>query len=236
MSHSAEQVALYAYRCLCRELTTRRVSIATSAELLKSPRLGAFAPILGDLLGGFQIGLRGLENHKAPFDAAIQNGTFEEFKWLTFKSRGPWTHQVSGVLYPDFDWLGQPLQPIGAPGVTPQLLTFFTAPTDDGWCITLAWHETSSTVCRLLVRSLAGAVHAGMPLQDGLFRLVARSENQVFRISWWNALTDHKKGAIRDNVREATSLNVPPRSTCLVAGHEGVCTWHFDAVIDKVGA
>lgn len=73
-------------------------------------------------------GFQHLHRHKLIYDAAISQGNFAEFRFIVFRSSSPCSVQASGLLFPDYDFLGRKLQDLGPEAEALDLLTFFTAP------------------------------------------------------------------------------------------------------------
>jgi len=229
---TSEQVALYAYRCLCREYFVKENAVRLFANLQDHPDLDSqLEALVVSSLAGHSIGLEGLKYHKAMHERALQSGRFHEFEFTVFTSRAPCALQMSGLLYPDFDFTGQRLQDISNTTTEPDLITFFTAPTRDGWAFCFAWHISSSRSCKALLQSLASVVHSGGKLQDALLRFsLSCCENHAFRISWWDGLPAEAKAALVERISIMASPYLPVPSTYLKVGCEDIADWSFENV------
>lgn len=232
MGEDKKQIALYAYRCVCRELFVKEnaVSVLKYAKDHSgiTPEMRSF--ISGTLLGN-NIGLSGLNYHKNIYDQALINEYYDDFEFVFFNSTSQCNVQLSGLLYPDFDFEGHFLQEIGRTDLPLDLITFFTAPVENGWAFCLAWHASSNNTCMPLVRSLANKVYNGEKIEDAMLRLsLYCCENHAIRISWWDNLNvDDKNSCLEAMQLMADPINPIP-SDYLVSGCEGIADWSFDYV------
>ncbi|WP_299196019.1 hypothetical protein [uncultured Amphritea sp.] len=230
-----EQVALYAYRSLCREYFVKENAVRTLENLKGHEALTKEkSEFLEAALKGFGIGFEGLIHHKRHYDNAISNGKFHEFKYTVFIAHSRQDLAFSGVLYPHFDFLGRQLQDLGVEGVPLDLITFFSAPAEEGWAIGIAWHESSDRYCREFLRSLATHVYEGASLDDAILRFVfSCCENHAIRMSWWDGLKEKSQSSILERVRFMTSLECgyDPRHLCVVL--EGIAKWEFGHVLSS---
>lgn len=232
LTEKKEQIALYAYRCLCRELFVKE-NAATVMERMKSyPNLSAQqASMLSSSHIGHIIGLAGLKHHKFFYDQALADKDYEPFEYTYFTSSNPCNIQLSGLLYPDYDFKGNFLQDLGERTRPLDLITFFTAPTPEGWAFCFAWHESSSQTCIPLLGSLAAIIHSGEKPQDALLRFtLSCCENHAIRISWWNQLPIEFKREAIDRMHLMASPTTPVPSDYLESGCEGIANWKFEYV------
>ncbi|WP_221768160.1 hypothetical protein, partial [Pseudomonas paraeruginosa] len=227
---SAEQVALYAYRSLCREFFVKENAVRVLTEAQKSERLPSeHREMMKAMLQGTTMGFRGLKFHKQHYDIALRERRFDDFRYITFISESRCSLQLSGLLYPDFDFLGRPLNDLSDWSSPPGLITAFTAPAADGWSYTFAWHGSSDAISIPFIQSLMERVATGSKLEDLLLRFSLSScENHAIRISWWDALPAAGKMAIlgRFSLMLDPDSAVPPNY--LVAGCEGLADWEFE--------
>jgi hypothetical protein len=227
-----EQVALYAYRSLCREYFVKENAVALMRRMEEHPGANERTRrLMKSSLTGNLRGFDGLRHHKSIYDEALRSGNFEDFDFTCFISRSRCSLQLSGLLYPDFDFLGRQLQHLGDWSSPLDLITFFTAPCAQGWAFAFAWHRSSSQTCLPFMESLAHRVGTGEKLQDALLRFAfSACENHAFRISWWNDLPLAAKKAVIERMILMVDPNVPVPSNYLVAGCEGIADWEFEYV------
>ena len=171
LTGSHEQVALYAYRSICREYFVKGNASITLNEMLGYPDLNwSQLQLLRGAARGQAIGFQRLKRHKDIYDECLAAKDFSGFKFVIFESKSKFSFQASGLIFPDFDFLGRQLQDLGRQTKDLDLLTFFTAPTVEGWAFVFAWHESSERSCSWLIQSLAESGSAGAKLEDTLLR------------------------------------------------------------------
>lgn len=227
-----KQVALYAYRCLCHELFVKENAVAVMEKLKSYQGLSPQEmPMLYSSHFGHRVGLAGLNYHKILYDQALATEDYEQFEFTFFISTKPCNIQLSGQLYPDYDFEGYQLQDLGELAKPLDLITFFTAPTIEGWVFCFAWHVSSSKTCTQLLRSLASRVQNGENLQDALLRFsLSCCENHAIRISWWEQLSIESKRNALNRMQLMVSLDTPVPANYLNSGCEGIADWDFEFV------
>lgn len=224
-----EQVILYAYRCLCREYFVKKNALSLTEKCIKDGSIPR--KMLEPFNIGFKHGFTSLTFHKGKFDNSISTKRYDDIVFVCYESKSKWQTQFSGVLYPDFDFLGGKLQNIGNLNATLNLLTFFTAPTKDGWAFVFAWHKSSDVTCQRLLSSLSVIVENGALLEDAIFRFsLSCCENHAFRTSWWIKLSEMQKKVILKRAELMASPDIAVPSTYLSFGLEGIASWSFSKV------
>lgn len=228
-----EQVALYAYRSVCREYFVKENAARSLSAMIDHPDLPeANRQLLQDAAQGQAFGFQHLHWHKVIYDAALAQRNFAEFRFIVFWSSSPCSIQATGLLFPDYDFLGRKIQDLGPEAETLDLLTFFTAPTDQGWAYVLAWHESSDQTCQLVRQSLQEGFRYGAKLEDMLLRISLACENHAVRISWWDGLNPSAQSAGLAALAVGTDPRVGVPSDYLARGCEGLADWTFDSVQD----
>lgn len=227
-----KQLALYAYRCLCREYFVKENAVAVLSKMKNHAELDSSSrQLLSDSQIGHSIGLAGLIHHKSIFDAALRAGDYEQFEFTYFASQSPCPIQLSGLLYPDYDFEGDRLQDLGNHGAPLDLIAFFTAPTEDGWAFGFAWHVSSNRTCVPFMQSLAAKVATGEKVEDALLRFsLSCCENHAVRISWWDALDEASRSMAIERMFLMMHPNVPVPNHYLAKGCEGIADWQYEYV------
>lgn len=227
-----EQVALYAFRSICRELFVKENAVRVLHALRNHPQLSDCRKSLSEAsLLGHSRGLAGLEHHKRYNDEALDGKDYDEFEFTYFTSSSNCPLQLSGLLYPDFDFLGRELQDLANWAAPPDLITFFTAPTSHGWAFGFAWHASSNRSCVPFMQSLASQVAEGKKLEDALLRFsFSCCENHAFRISWWNGLSSESRLAVQERMLLRLDPTIPVPPDYLVGSCEGIADWKFGYV------
>ncbi|MBP6132427.1 hypothetical protein [Thauera sp.] len=233
-----EQIALYAYRCLCREYFVKENAVVALGKMKGHLELDETGrQFLSASLIGHSLGFAGLKHHKSIFDAAISSNDFEQFEFTYFTSRSPCAVQLSGLLYPDCDFEGNQLQELGSDEKPPDLITFFTAPIDNGWGFGFGWHASSNRSCIPFMRSLDRRVATGEKIEDALLRFsLSCCENHAIRISWWDGLHEASRNAAIERMLLMMHPNIPVPNYYLAIGCEGIADWQFEYVHTTLSA
>ncbi len=219
-----QQIALYAYRCLCREFFVAENNVRSLEKFDINSQ-----SFLQNLLIGNLLKFERLKCHKFHYEEALRNEKYDEFEFVYLASKSTFSLQLSGLLDPDFDFLGQHLQDILDISSRLDLITFFTAPTQEGWAFCFAWHRSSNMTCVPFIKSLLSCVENGQTWEDVLLRFsFSNCENHAIRISWWDNLPQLSKQHIIERMFMKCSPVIPVPSNYLTTGLEGIANWRFD--------
>ena len=226
------QVALYAYRSLCRECFVKENAASVMKKMMAYPGLSARQRVVLEASQiGHSLGYAGLQHHKSLYDQALMAQDYDQFEYLVITSKDQCNVQLSGLLYPDYDFEGSLLQDLSDWERVPDLITYFTAPTAEGWAFGFAWHASSNQTCIPLIASLASRVRQGVNPQDAILRFsISTCENHAIRISWWDGLDTSAKAALIERMRFMTAQDTPVTPDYLVSGCEGIADWEFEHV------
>lgn len=227
-----QQIALYAYRCICREIFVKENAVMVAGEMKSHSALSMEKQaILYASQLGHRMALEGLQHHKSIYDKSLSAKNYEQFEFVVFSSLDPCNVQLSGLLYPDFDFEGNLLQDLARFDYYLDLITFFTAPTTKGWAFCFAWHVSSNNTCLPLIQSLASKIYHGEKPADALLRFsLSCCENHAIKISWWDALSESAKIEAVERMRLMADPYTPVPSNYLVSGCEGIANWGFEYV------
>ncbi len=230
-----QQVFLYAYRCICREYFEKENAVNLMG-FTKSKQLPDGVGELFMAAGiGHTIALENLKEHKRWYDQSLARTDYSDIQYVCFLSDDPWSVQLSGLLYPDFDFHGKCLQDITDPSTVPALITYFTAPVGSGWAYVFAWHRSSSGICRKFLSSLAGHCYHGRSPADALLRMTfSCCENHAIRPSWWAKLKERHRVSITERVALMMDPTVPVPANYLCSGLEGIADWKFENVLSTM--
>ncbi len=231
-----EQIFLYGYRSLCRELFVKENTLNTMEILVKSESSqGAIKELFSNFRKGTAFGLKNLRRHKERYDDSLKKEHCQGIKYVLFTSAQKPFIAFSGLFYPDFDFMGRYLQDLGDHNADMELITFCSAPMTKGWGFLFSWHESSSKVCVDFMESLATMIHEDMKLEDMLFRLViANCENHAISPHWWEHLPEiHQKEILERASKMVDPLVATPQSY-LMEGFEGIADWKFDTVLSNM--
>ncbi|WP_429169606.1 hypothetical protein [Aeromonas rivipollensis] len=232
LTPNKRQIALYAYRCICKEFFVKENAIAVLNKFKNHPEVH---PHMRDLVSsaffGHSVGFAGLQHHKTLYDQALINEDYDQFEFVYFTCSTPCNAQFSGLVYPDFDFEGRFLQDLGDFIAPLDLITFFTAPIAKGWAFGFAWHVSSNPTCRPFIQSLANRVANGEKPEDAIFRFaLSCCENHAIRISWWDNLEGEARKLALEKMQLMANPTEPVPPNYLVSGCEGVADWAFEHV------
>jgi hypothetical protein len=226
-----QQIALYAYRCLCREYFIKRNNMVVLNKFKNKIDLTQNQSSWIELyLYATCLGFKRLTYHKRYFDDAFKNKDFNDFEFISFFSGYPDNVQLSGLIFPEFDFSGEKLQDLVDTSTPLDLITFFTAPSHEGgWTFTFCWHASSHNICFLFIKSLVSCIQAGMKIEDALLRLTfSCCENHAFRISWWDGLREDFKQEIILRFSSMANARISTPSDYLMRGCENIANWKFE--------
>jgi hypothetical protein len=229
---TSEQIALYAYRSLCREIFFKENSVLLFKELSeKDHQNKANIGVFDAMYKGSALAFQNLNVHKKKYEFLLGSGSFKALKSALFHSSQPPSVVFSGVLYPEYDFMANQLQDLSDRSKNVDLISFCFAPMSQGWACLFAWHEDSSKSCVPLMRSLATVTHGNESLGDCLFRfVVSNCENLAMNPSRWKSLTEKQRDEVAASASNATNVFSPVRADYLTRGVENITDWKFDYV------
>lgn len=231
-----QQILLYSYRSLCRELFVSENALElANRQLEKGMHQEAVRNVLSWYVAGKSFGLKNLRRHKRDYDKTLASQSYSDINYVIFISSEEPVIAFSGIFYPDFDFLGRQLQNLGDQTRDLQLLTFCSAPITNGWAYLFAWHETSSKVCTDFMRSLATTTYSDISsLSNHLFRLaMTNCENLAISPRWWESLDQEVREKIADKAASTADIFSDIEPSYLMDGLDGISGWKFDKVFSK---
>jgi hypothetical protein len=230
------QIFLYGYRSLCRELFVKENAVnIIDRQLENGPNQKAIKSLLTNIRQGASFGLKNLKMHKTKYDNSLKKHHYNDIKYVLFTFMEKPFIAFSGLLYPDFDFMGKRLQDLGNHSTDLELITFCSAPMKTGWGFLFSWHNSSSKVCVDFMRSLATMIYQKRRTEDMLFRLVISScENHAISPQWWEQLPIGHKEQITKKASKMVDILVNTSPSYLLEGLEGISNWKFESVIPKM--
>ncbi len=230
-----QQVLLYAYRSLARELFVKENAFNHLEYLFEKTKHKFMSQYLLDYKAATEFSLNNLRRHKLLYDNSLKLKHYQDIKYVLYLSSQKPTIAFSGLLYPDFDFMGRALQDLGNHEEQLQLITFCSAPMISGWGYLFAWHNTSSNICTDYMRSLCTMIYEGYNVSDFLFRMVILNcENCAISPEWWESLSESQHEEITAVGTSNAYPYFPIKNTYLSEGLEGVSDWHFANVMSKM--
>lgn len=228
-----EFAALYGYRTISKELFEKESSADIFHQLSQDNEIDPETrEFMRGMYIGNQLGLERIRHHKSIYEDMLKSENYDDMRYIAFGMSSKWTSQFASGLFPDFDFMGKPLQDLSDPKIPLDLVTFFTAPSTDSWNVVFAWHDSSQNCVSKLINSIHESVCSGVLIEDLLFRLVLTTcENHMFNISWWDALPQNSKDMIMDRFRDALDTDQDIDPNYLAKGLEGISDWGVSTVV-----
>lgn len=231
-----QQVFLYAYRSLCREVFVKENSLELINSQIKHHNNKAVNELLNSDKIATIFSLGNLKRHKSEYDNSLKNKSYFDIKHVLFISKQKPCVAFSGLFWPDFDFLGRLLQNLGDHEAKLELITMCSAPmTDNKWGFLFAWNNNSSNICSEFMKSLATMLYKNNDIGDLLFRLaISNCENLAISPQWWEKLSDYHKEKIRLRVTSMAHPDIEIKNNYLIHGLEGISQWQFEETISSI--
>ncbi len=233
-SSTKQQILLYAYRSLCRELFVKENALALWESCYERHKNhNCLKDTFNNLRVATEFGLKNLLLHKDKLDSCLKIQSYPEIKYVIFCTNQQPSVVFSGLFYPDFDFLGRPLQDLSDHSRNLDLLTFCFVPMDKGWGILFAWHIESSDTCVPFMQSLASRICEDNCIGDHLFRMVISCcENLAIQPTWWESLKKKEREDITNAAcHDGADMLSPIKYDYLAKGLENISEWHFENAI-----
>lgn len=233
---TAEQVFLYAYRCILKERYAKECVVEILDQQLKNFRgTKATEELLKGCQEGNQLGVDGLKSEQTNYDESHRKGSFEDIRYVMFESSQAPTAVFSGQIYPDWGFNGEPIQNLADRKRRRSLLTFSFAPTNSGWAFLFAWHKASDEACRFFISTLQAAIRGGRSVEDLLFGLVVRGcENTAYSPDWVERRTSEEKRMLGEAMTHEADMLKLINQDYLRSGIAGLHEWNFFGVRDNL--
>lgn len=231
-----QQICLYAYRSLCREVFVKENSYNLWKEIGQKKLQTAIKEVIDINRDGANFGLQNLKRIKRTFDTVLKEKRFGDIKSVTFVFNKKASIAFSGIFYPEYDFSGKHLQNLQNINKHLRLLTFCSAPIDSNkWGYLFAWHKECSDICIPFLQSLKSQIHENNSIDDMLFRLIiSNCENYAISPEWWNNLTEIQKEEIEIKATQTMGLFTPYPPTALQDGLNGIANWDFKEEISNM--
>lgn len=231
-----EQIFLYAYRSLCKELFVKENSLNLLIKQYEDTKEHtAYEEQFSTMVKGTRLGFENLLRHKEAYDLVFKQKTFNEIEYCAFISQDSPSVAYSGVFYPEYSFKGSLIQNLSNDNNHLQLIAHFSAPTSDGWSHVFAWHKSSSIVSRHFIGTLAEKMHDNNDIGDLLFRFVVSTcENIAFSPTWWENLNDKKLKKIVSRASYMADPFTKLDPNYLVEGLSGISNWKFPFIYSQI--
>lgn len=232
---TAEQIFLYAYRSICKEIYQKYKVIQALKENIQLVN-SEDEEQLGWYLLGNQKGYEELIKIKKSYDETFLNKSFEkDILYVIFYSKKPMNLAFSSLIYPDFDFQNNLLQDLGDLENDKDLITYFSAPMNGGWGYVFAWHIKNNSICKQFAISLGKTIDLGQPIEHTLFQyMFLNSENHALSPYWWEGLEQDQQSRILYAINHKLDLMSGHTSSQDNDEIPDVSGWEFTEVMTNV--
>ena len=227
-----EQLFLYAYRPLCRELFQKQL-VAMTAEA--RGQLDRGLPVSEQIKyqlfdaaysNSTHLAIRDQLSHKEQYDTDLLAAKFDDVHGVVVEFDRVPAVLVSAAQFPECDFQGHVLQDLGSMNRL-DMTTFSMVPTDAGGVAILSWLGNQPAAERF-----ADSLHSldGSEIPDALLRFTFEFfENTFVNPEWWEALAPESRDGFLKRMNEAADLTVLRSPRCLVDDGIRVATWNVAA-------
>lgn len=229
-----QQAFLYAYRSMTKELFTKYQAIERIQSIIDAATSSeAVTDYLTDMLTGNKYGAEQLAAHKKVYDESLKSSSYDDIRYVAFTFDEKPMVVFSGLIYPDYDFQGRVIQDIGRQPYL-SLMTFCSAPTDEGWAFIFSWHKSSDIECYKFINSIQEVVRSGNNLGDFLFQLVILNcENHALSPNWWESLSQDKKSRLCKMMEKRADVFSEIKNDYLTNPPKGIIPWVLNRVDDS---
>lgn len=160
-----------------------------------------------------RLALRDLESSWRDYQDAFLSRDYSRFSaYLVFTDKMP-DFAVSGAIYPEFDFQGDPIQNL-ATSDRLDLITYSVLPLYAYGLVAFVWDSGSASSCQKLAASLDRLSDAELP--DALVRFTYEHfENCYASPHWWDSLSEENRTRLLRRIELAASDQVVRRADCL---------------------
>lgn len=232
ITFSDEQIFLFAYRSLCREIYYK----AGHLDILKYIRSADKGRPLTDQLfvktyvdmmyKGANAGLRDLNSYKNMFDRKLLHKDFSGFEYCVIELAAPPTVMCTSGFSPEVDFAGNFLQSLEDPNVVMELVTCSLIGYEEKGAAVFVW-PSNCGYSRRLIESLLALPQADIP--NAIVKLVFEfSENVFFSEDWWIALDADSKDKIAKRI--FSGANGVRTRNCLIDDESRFVDWQVENI------
>ena len=144
-SGNQQQVFLYAYRSLAKELFDKENVLTLLVDMLEDVKDNiGLSKYISSLIDGTKNSLNSLNVHKKIYDEILNNETYDDMRCVSFNSTDKLFMAFSNILYPEFDFMGNIIRDLSNTNTDNifDLITFCSVPTKNGWSFIFSWHKS----------------------------------------------------------------------------------------------
>ena len=220
------QIGLFAYRPLCMEIFTK-MGARQNASYVRTLDRGKplseqrrIQSMVDTHESGLALGMRDLAHHKREFDGVLRQGDVKGIAGYVVEFSDPPELLASGIVIPECDFHGQPLQDLMS-SVVLDYVSFNLIPTEWGGAAIFSWLG-EQPACDRLCASLDRLSDGEIP--SAVVRFAFEFfENTCMSPAWWLGLSGDARASIRN--RHLSGLqNIRPAS-CLQPDGVALVNW-----------
>ncbi|MCF6309066.1 MAG: hypothetical protein L3J19_01110 [Sulfurimonas sp.] len=231
-----QQIFLYAYRSLAKEFFDKENALNMYIDMSEDVKdnLGLYKQMTS-FTKGSKNACNSLNVHKNIYDNVLKSKIYDDMRYVSFNSTDKFFMAFSNILYPDYDFNGNLLQDLSNTAKPFDLITFCSAPTEEGWSFIFSWHKSSDNSCLTFIQSLKLRMQQGSDLGDLLFKFILlNSENFAFSPVWWESLSEDNQKEISQSITNMMQPTMAIRKHYLMNGLKGTSNWSFETIFDNL--
>ena len=231
-SRNQEQIFLYAYRSLSKELFDKENALNMYVDMIEDVKDNiGLSKYISAFIEGTKNSLNSLNIQKKIYDDVLKNKLYDDMRYVSFSSKDKLFMAFSNILYPEYDFMGNTIQDLSNTNTenTFDLITFCSAPTENGWAFIFSWHKSSDNSCLPFIQSLKERLKQGDFLSDLLFKFILlNSENFALSPSWWESLSNDIQKEISQAISNMMHHTNEIRKYYSIHGLENIANWNFE--------
>lgn len=235
-STNQQQIFLYAYRSLSKELFNKENSLNMYINIFEEVKENiGLSKYISSYINGTKNSLNSLYVQKKIYDDVLKNELYNDMRYVSFNSTDKLFMAFSNILYPEYDFIGNTIQDLSNTSINYDLVTFCSAPTENGWSFVFSWHKNSDNSCLAFIQSLKERLKQGDSLSDLLFKFILlNGENFAFSPSWWETLSENHQKEILQSITNMMQPTRAIREYYLRDGLKNISNWNFETVNDNL--
>lgn len=237
-STNQQQIFLYAYRSLAKELFDKENALNMFVDMIEDVKDNiGLSKHISSYIDGTKNSLNSLNVQKKIYDDVLKNKMYDDMRYVSFNSTDKLFMVFSNILYPEYDFMGNTIQDLSNTNTdnTFDLITFCSAPTENGWSFVFSWHKSSDNSCLPFIQSLKERLKQGDYLSDLLFKFILlNSENFAFSPTWWESLSNDIQKEISQAISNMMNPTMAIREHYSMNGLNNISNWDFETIDDNL--
>lgn len=226
---SQEQLLLYGYRPICRELYTK-LQLQRGEEKRSTYDRGLplhqqiqYQFLDSAVVNSTTLAVRDQKEHKREYDRLLLKRDYQSVNGLVIEFDTTPAVLVSAAYFPDFDFRGAALQDFATMKKL-DVVSYSVVPSDSGGMAVFSW-VGNQPAAEKFVESLLELSDEETP--DALLRFTFEYfENTFIEPSWWESLDVRYRNALTQRLNDAADLSKERKKDCLVDDGMRAASWH----------